>query len=92
MAFGSLYGIDEHAQPLPDSNRYRRIVESAVQANRNVVERARVDSEERNKHGWMHVGSSLDLYKQDSYDTATWLYNLVGRLPLRLEQISPNNP
>ncbi|KAF1841779.1 uncharacterized protein K460DRAFT_409218 [Cucurbitaria berberidis CBS 394.84] len=65
-------------------NRFRTIVESDVQANRQVVESAqRVDVanstwQRRNLH------KEVDMWTKGSFDTATWLYHLVfsPRIPI----------
>ncbi|KAK1911142.1 hypothetical protein P3342_011744 [Pyrenophora teres f. teres] len=59
------------------ANRFRRIVESAVRANRQVVEDARRHEIENNIEKHPHIAAELDIWKADSFDTATWLYNLV---------------
>ncbi|PWO26444.1 TolA, Membrane protein colicin uptake [Pyrenophora tritici-repentis] len=61
----------------PKANRFRRIVESAVRANRQVVEDARRDEIKNDTEKHPHVAAELDLWKADSFDTATWLYHLV---------------
>ena len=61
----------------PQANRFRRIVESAVQANRKVVEDAQRDEIENSTEQRPRIAAELDLWKAGSFDTATWLYHLV---------------
>jgi hypothetical protein len=72
------------AVPIP--NRFRILVESAVQANRQVIESAQCDSAGKDtltadakldKKGKNTLQDDLIVYKERSYDTATWLYHLV---------------
>ncbi|KAH9863353.1 hypothetical protein IAQ61_009630 [Plenodomus lingam] len=68
-------------QALPTPNRFRRLVESAVQANRQVIESAQ-NNETKGK-SWEEervgkiLGKKLDLWSEGSFDIATWLYHLV---------------
>ncbi|KAH7402410.1 hypothetical protein BKA66DRAFT_564328 [Pyrenochaeta sp. MPI-SDFR-AT-0127] len=61
----------------PKSNRFRKIVESAVQANRQVVESAQREVAEASTWQKRSFGAQIDVWKEDSFDTATWLYHLV---------------
>lgn len=62
-------------QPLP--NRFRKLVESAVQANRQVVESAQRQATADSHTSSDQRRSELNLYQEGSFDTATWLYHLV---------------
>jgi hypothetical protein len=61
----------------PRSNRFRKIVESAVQANRQVVESAQRDDDGAGAEQRHYTAAELDVWKEGSFDTATWLYHLV---------------
>ncbi|KAH7079272.1 hypothetical protein BKA63DRAFT_262563 [Paraphoma chrysanthemicola] len=58
-------------------NRFRKLVESAVQANRQVVESAQREDAKSTSTANIESRVELNLYKEGSFDTATWLYNLV---------------
>ncbi|KAH7078576.1 hypothetical protein FB567DRAFT_631898 [Paraphoma chrysanthemicola] len=58
-------------------NRFRKLVESAVQANRQVVESAQREDAKSTSAANIESRVELNLYKEGSFDTATWLYNLV---------------
>jgi hypothetical protein len=71
-------------EPVP--NRFRILVESAVQANRQVIESAQRDSTGKDtltagakldKKGKNTLQDEVIVYKERSHDTATWLYHLV---------------
>lgn len=57
-------------------------MESAVQANRKVVENAQQDDEDTRAEKLPYANVGLDIWKQDSFDTATWLYHLVFSLDI----------
>jgi hypothetical protein len=61
--------------PLP--NHFRRLVESAVQANRQVVESAQRDVLKDATHKDARNRAELGVYKEGYFDTATWLYHVV---------------
>jgi hypothetical protein len=61
----------------PQPNRFRKLVESVVQANHQVVESAQRDDAQRSSAEDVQSRVELDLYKANCFDTATWLYNLV---------------
>jgi hypothetical protein len=63
----------------PRFNRFRRIVESAVQANRHVVESAQQEDEKLEAGTQFHSSAEIDLWKSASSDTAPWLFQLVFR-------------
>lgn len=82
----------------PKSNRFRKIVESAVQANRQVVESAQREVAEAissQQHSLDAVvkewKTQIDIWKEDSFDTATWLYHLVFGAEVTPSQ-TPNLP
>lgn len=52
-------------------------MESAVQANRKVVENAQQDNDKVGTGGRRYTNAELDIWKEGSFDTATWLYHLV---------------
>ncbi|KAF2790029.1 hypothetical protein K505DRAFT_377814 [Melanomma pulvis-pyrius CBS 109.77] len=60
--------------PLPSPNRFRKVVESVVQANRLTVETAQKLDAENPKRGHYN---EIQRWQSDSNDTATWLYHLV---------------
>ncbi|KAH4259909.1 hypothetical protein HBI04_190300 [Parastagonospora nodorum] len=64
--------IRQPAEP----NRYRPLLESAVQANRQIVESAQRDSIE-NTLASDQRRAEVDVYREGTFDTATWLYHLV---------------
>ncbi|KAF3049171.1 hypothetical protein E8E11_008717 [Didymella keratinophila] len=67
-----------NAQNVDQVTAQRKITESVVQANRQTVESAQeeeVQSKAVDQHRNRHV--ELDLQRQYSFDTATWLYHLV---------------
>lgn len=70
-------GRIQHQYALPPSNRYRKVVESVVQANRLAVERAQKENQENPTEKRRHYDSALQRWQADSDDTATWLYHLV---------------
>ena len=53
------------------------MVESAVQANRKVVENAQQDDKDSGTGKRKYTNAELDIWKEGSFDTATWLYHLV---------------
>jgi len=53
------------------------VVESAVQANRKVVENAQQDDKDSGTGRRKYTNAELDVWKEGSFDTATWLYHLV---------------
>lgn len=53
------------------------MVESAVQANRKVVENAQQDDKDSGTGRQKYTNAELDIWKEGSFDTATWLYHLV---------------
>jgi hypothetical protein len=61
-------------------NRWRSVVETVVQANRQLVEDAQLedieDPVQRHAHS-RGERTTLDVWKENSFDTATWLYHLV---------------
>ncbi|KAJ6280395.1 hypothetical protein J3E71DRAFT_200321 [Bipolaris maydis] len=61
----------------PNFNRFRKVVESAVQANRKVVENAQQDDKDSGTGRQKYTNAELDIWKEGSFDTATWLYHLV---------------
>ncbi|EUC46119.1 hypothetical protein COCMIDRAFT_36207 [Bipolaris oryzae ATCC 44560] len=61
----------------PNFNRFRKVVESAVQANRKVVENAQQDDKDSGTGRRKYTNAELDIWKEGSFDTATWLYHLV---------------
>lgn len=63
------------AQPLP--NRFRKLVESAVQVNRQVIENAQRQDAEATHTSSDQQRAEIDFYKEGSFDSATWLYHLV---------------
>ncbi|KAF2648473.1 hypothetical protein K491DRAFT_612710 [Lophiostoma macrostomum CBS 122681] len=66
------------ASDLPTSNKFRRIAESVVQENRQAVEDAqRGDQTISVAESELQSGGQLKLWRADSIDTATWLYQLV---------------
>lgn len=58
-------------------NRFRKIVESVVQANRLAVEHAQKEDEENPNARRRRYDGELQRWCKDSSDTATWLYHLV---------------
>lgn len=72
----------------PRLNRFRRIVESSVQANRLVVESAQKEDEKLEADTQHHTSAELDVWKSGSSDTATWLYHLV----FSPDAASPSSP
>ncbi|KAI4955920.1 hypothetical protein J4E91_000129 [Alternaria rosae] len=72
----------------PRLNRFRRIVESSVQANRLVVESAQKEDEKLEADTQHHTSAELDIWKSGSSDTATWLYHLV----FSPDAASPSSP
>ncbi|KAI4712928.1 hypothetical protein J4E89_001906 [Alternaria sp. Ai002NY15] len=81
---------DSSGQPqgAPRLNRFRRIVESSVQANRLVVESAQQEDEKLEADTQHHTSAELDIWKSGSSDTATWLYHLV----FSPDEASPSSP
>lgn len=62
------------------SNRWRSVVETVVQANRQLVEDAQHEDIEDAVQKHSHAEgkrTAVDLWKEGSFDTATWLYHLV---------------
>ncbi|KAF1833788.1 hypothetical protein BDW02DRAFT_499724 [Decorospora gaudefroyi] len=59
------------------SNRFRKIVESAVQANRQLVESAQCGGDNSRGGQRRYTAAEVDVYKEGSFDTATWLYHLI---------------
>lgn len=70
-------GPDAQAQSLPEFNRFRKIVESAVQANRQVVESAQQEDDNSEAGKRHYTTAEIDVWKEGSFDTATWLYHFV---------------
>ncbi|KAL1796413.1 hypothetical protein ACET3X_004953 [Alternaria dauci] len=68
---------DAQARTIPKSNRFRKIVESAVQANRQVVESAQQEEENSQAAKRHYTTAEIDVWKEGSFDTATWLYHFV---------------
>jgi hypothetical protein len=68
------------SQATSKPNRWRSVVETVVQANRQVVESAQLedieDAVQKHSHS-KGKRTELDLWKEGSFDTATWLYHLV---------------
>lgn len=73
-------------QAIPRPNRFRKLVESAVQANRQVIESAQHISSETEHSQERHLDSEsiekLDLWGEELPDTAPWLYQLVFYPPV----------
>lgn len=71
----------ENAAPANrSSSRWRSVVESLVQANRQVIESAQSDEIEDPVQKSNHLEgrrTGLDIWKENSFDTAMWLYHLV---------------
>ncbi|CAN9293167.1 unnamed protein product [Alternaria alternata] len=68
---------DAQARPIPKSNRFRKIVESAVQANRQVVESAQQEEDDSETAKPHYTTAEINVWKEGSFDTATWLYHFV---------------
>ncbi|CAN9150978.1 unnamed protein product [Alternaria alternata] len=68
---------DAQARPIPKSNRFRKIVESAVQANRQVVESAQQEEDDSETAKPRYTTAEINVWKEGSFDTATWLYHFV---------------
>ncbi|PSN70253.1 hypothetical protein BS50DRAFT_619143 [Corynespora cassiicola Philippines] len=60
-----------------ESNRYRRVVECAVQAARNTVERVEMQDRDFPTEKRRDYNHKLQVWEANSHDTATWLYYLV---------------
>lgn len=71
---------DGAGQSTTSVNRWRSVVETVVQANRQLVEDAQLedieDPVQRHAHS-RGERTTLDVWKENSFDTATWLYHLV---------------
>lgn len=66
------------------SNRFRKIVESVVQANRMAIEKAQKEDDENPTEKRRQYDTSIQRWRKPPNDTATWLYRLVfssGPLP-----------
>lgn len=73
-------------QALQTPSRFRKLVESAVQANRQVIQSAQVpdaqDSAWKTRRIGRKLGKELGIWREGSFDTATWLYHLVFSPPV----------
>jgi hypothetical protein len=75
-------------QPTFDApNRFRKVAESIVQANRLAVENAKPDSA---RHPARGRRTELQPWQAGSFDTATWLYNLVFAAGIDQDKLSKN--
>jgi hypothetical protein len=63
-------------QSAPQPN-FRELVETAVQANRQVVESAQREDADYSEPKPDLNKAEVDFYREGSFDTATWLYHLV---------------
>ncbi|KAG9189626.1 hypothetical protein G6011_06494 [Alternaria panax] len=69
--------LEPQIQSISKSNRFRKIVESAVQANRQVVESAQQEEDDSEASKRHYTTAEIDVWKEGSFDTATWLYHFV---------------
>ncbi|KAF2867998.1 hypothetical protein BDV95DRAFT_610419 [Massariosphaeria phaeospora] len=58
-------------------NRFRKVVESIVQANRLAIDRAERDNQEQGNNKKRHFNTEVQRWEADSHDTAIWQYQLV---------------
>ncbi|KAF2279537.1 uncharacterized protein EI97DRAFT_370831 [Westerdykella ornata] len=82
----------EQASYAANCNRYRKVVESVVQANRLAVEKAKEDDDAHPTEKRRHYNSSLQRWQADSNDTATWLYHLVFMTGVAVADAVPPAP
>ena len=64
-------------QPQREPNRYRTVVECAVEAARNTVERVEIQDKQFPTEKRRQYNHELKVWVANSHDTATWLYYLV---------------
>lgn len=66
-----------HVTLAAKANRFRKVAESVVQANRLAVEKAKEENDANPTEKRRQYNSSLQRWQADFNDTATWLYHLV---------------